>query len=1680
MKRILSILLSVCLLVSILPANVVHVPAAEITTASEIPTDAVISAGTAYAQPGTRVEIDIEIKNNPGILGMTLKLEFDESKVSLVHVENGVALAHMTFTTPLDLRSGCQLPWDAENVTPEDIEDGVIATLTFEVLETAKENEQIDIILSYDSGAIIDGEMNPLFISMEPGLIQVVDYTPGDVNEDGLINSTDVVYLRRFVAGGYGVSINESAADVNDDGLINTTDAVYIRRYVAGGYGITLKPSTPRCNHVMEHYPYTAPKCTEDGNISYYHCSVCDKYYSDNNGITEITLSSTILPATGHTAVTDPYVPPTYTSVGWTEGSHCSTCGVVLVAQEEIPMLEPNSYSISYYFTESDPYLQGLVSSGALVNPNPTTYTDQDKITLINLSVPGYRFEGWFDGQGANATQIKVISDQTGNLQLYAHWTKVTYTITFDSPDVPVDSITYTVDTGATLVNPSHFGYTFVGWSMDGKIMSSIPVGTIGNITLHANWTSDRNKAVAVSEYDNPIVIEDMVNGQYLFVFEIGTIQNVPLAEIKNLGNTEGISITESYSYTQAVNESFAQTIAQTVTNATTTTSSWTLSEDWNDTSSATTEYGEEVGRSEETTDSQGNVVEGKYYISNVEGGATSNTTTAGGSNGTSSKVTQGQSAGINGSYTTEHSDSTSTELGVDVSVSAGYQAGVAAARANYGIEVSGHYDKTTSETDTQSATVASDRSASFTKEGSTTNESHWDTSNTNSSSWNSTESYESATSASITSEVSNAISESIYNKYGYSSMIERGGETSKTASTGESTENTKEYSSTVEYSFGEEKTYTETVTRQSSATGYYRLVSAGTVHVFAVVGYNLATNSYFVYTYNVLDTERHVYLDYSKDNANFNDCENAILPFEVPYSIHEFMSGVISRSDGLRINETTGIIEAYTGTAEYVVIPEYVSVSDGVAEPYAVRVTGISAAAFAGNTTVKGVYLPKYVSEIPDYAFAGCASLEVVMGYGVSKIGAHAFDGCVNLNPFTIDKYITALGEDAFVGVPEIKVNAANEAVAGAVIKSGATRITLDISNLNAYDNRVITVPNTAKYFAVVGNSYNGNVPTGLTYKNLRIDSKAEETFISNIIFEDNRNTPLTVGSKKVTLSKVEVENAPGFALIMTADNAVLDLYGIISLVSASGNAVISKNVTLAQTNANVSGVLQLTGNYYVCGEVANTGLLTFVSGELVHISDDEYEAMLTSSVIKFNPNGGTVDVVEKLVYYGQPYGELPTPSRPGYAFDGWFTAKEGGTKITAETIVSVLANQTLYAHWTARAFNVSWNTGAGYTINVSRTASPYADASIGALSNGDVVYYGDVLSVTYSANTGYSISNQGSASITVAGHVTSAEIYCTATVKQYTASWSGGTGYTITVNRTSSPLMGASIGTLSSGATVYYGDVLSISYTKADYYTITAHGAETITVSGNITSSQIYATAQLNEVLGWVRASELPAGAAVVEQKWTYTETTNTESRETSLAGYTQIGSYWVESGRGSQNYATIPSGFDESHWIATSFARSALTGNETATTKREVSNSWAGYVYWHWMYNVSYSSRTDRTISHRYGSWDKYGNYDKSAYMYHYFFAITSTVDCPYLDNNYCCSQNLPSYNCVNILPSDKTNIGTPRCFRFEYYTSNYVDYYKMFQYQKVENKESSTEVVAGGNISNVQEWVKYREK
>ena len=71
----------------------------------------------------------------------------------------------------------------------------------------------------------------------------------------------------------------------------------------------------------------------------------------------------------------------------------------------------------------------------------------------------------------------------------------------------------------------------------------------------------------------------------------------------------------------------------------------------------------------------------------------------------------------------------------------------------------------------------------------------------------------------------------------------------------------------------------------------------------------------------------------------------------------------------------------------------------------------------------------------------------------------------------------------------------------------------------------------------------------------------------------------------------------------------------------------------------------------------------------------------------VNFDPTGGTVvGTTSKTVTYGGTYSILPArnPTREGYTFDGWYTAKDGGTKVTADTKVTATADHTLYAHWT------------------------------------------------------------------------------------------------------------------------------------------------------------------------------------------------------------------------------------------------------------------------------------------------------------------------------------------------------------------------------------------------------------
>ena len=94
---------------------------------------------------------------------------------------------------------------------------------------------------------------------------------------------------------------------------------------------------------------------------------------------------------------------------------------------------------------------------------------------------------------------------------------------------------------------------------------------------------------------------------------------------------------------------------------------------------------------------------------------------------------------------------------------------------------------------------------------------------------------------------------------------------------------------------------------------------------------------------------------------------------------------------------------------------------------------------------------------------------------------------------------------------------------------------------------------------------------------------------------------------------------------------------------------------------------------------------------------------------VVTFNPNGGTVSPTSRTVTVGQTFGgAFPTPSRPGYIFEGWFTAVNGGTRIRGTDTVTATANKTIFARWRGQnTIVVTFNPNGGTVNPTSRTVT-------------------------------------------------------------------------------------------------------------------------------------------------------------------------------------------------------------------------------------------------------------------------------------------------------------------------------------------------------------------------------------
>lgn len=197
--------------------------------------------------------------------------------------------------------------------------------------------------------------MNRLQADLLP---DVTDLISNQVNKLGA-SAGDIVdnkvsdTVHKFLPGKLGDWVSDKIGGKVNDAVTGKVDD--LNKQVTDLIGSTIKQLTCGKHEYGDFEILKNPTCTEKGQKGKI-CKKCGK-------ITE----KTDIPATGHAPVTDPAVAPTETTDGLTEGSHCGVCGVVLQAQEVIPMRDP---TIDTWFsraatTEADAKAAGFDSVDA-------------------------------------------------------------------------------------------------------------------------------------------------------------------------------------------------------------------------------------------------------------------------------------------------------------------------------------------------------------------------------------------------------------------------------------------------------------------------------------------------------------------------------------------------------------------------------------------------------------------------------------------------------------------------------------------------------------------------------------------------------------------------------------------------------------------------------------------------------------------------------------------------------------------------------------------------------------------------------------------------------------------------------------------------------------------------------------------------------------------------------------------------------------------------------------------------------------------------------------------------------------------------------------------------------------------------------------------------------------------
>ena len=271
MKKVLAMVLAVLMLVSVLCVGV---------SADEVQNAPAFVADSVTASAGKTVDVAIRTQNNPGIVGLRIAVSYDASVLTpTAMVEKDFAGA--TFG-PLT-NNPLVVSW-VDAIHPDVTTDGVVAVITFQVAEDAAAGTYPITIGFVDETDIFNAAFDVIAFDTIAGAVTVVDFTYGDVNDDGKINLRDLGLLQQHL-NGWSVNVNPSACDVTGDGKVNLRDLGILQQYLNGwdvslGGGTVTPPDQPgEPEPPVEDDVLTIEEAIAMGSAMEHNIYTEDKYY---------------------------------------------------------------------------------------------------------------------------------------------------------------------------------------------------------------------------------------------------------------------------------------------------------------------------------------------------------------------------------------------------------------------------------------------------------------------------------------------------------------------------------------------------------------------------------------------------------------------------------------------------------------------------------------------------------------------------------------------------------------------------------------------------------------------------------------------------------------------------------------------------------------------------------------------------------------------------------------------------------------------------------------------------------------------------------------------------------------------------------------------------------------------------------------------------------------------------------------------------------------------------------------------------------------------------------------------------------------------------------------------------------------------------------------------------------